>query len=229
MNYAVIFDFDGLLVDTETPEFQAWQEIYSEHGCSLSFSAWEVCIGTSVDAFDPILYLEEQVGGPVDRKVVADRHRNRFHELAYAEPLMDGVESVIGEANRLELKLAIGSSARREWIESHLADKGILPKFDCIKTSEDVQKVKPAPDLFLAVLQELKLPPERAIVLEDSRNGIKAARQAGIYAIAVPNPTTRQMTMDGANEVLDSLTDLDLGGTLRRVEAFHNGRSRRSA
>jgi len=223
MRRAVIFDFDGLLVDTETPEFEAWQEIYAQHGCVLHFSAWAACIGTSVDAFDPVAYLEQQAGVPVDRERVLSEHLKAFHELAYAEPLMPGVETSIAEAKRLGIFVAISSSAKREWIESHLKPKGILEEFDCIKTQEDVGRVKPDPELYLSVLDDLGVSPRRAIALEDSTNGIRAARRAGIYAIAVPNPTTKRLSMDGANEILDSLEDLDLEESFQRVRESRIG------
>ena len=214
----VIFDFDGLILETEVPALQAWQEIYQEYGCSLPISVWATRIGTSADAFNPYDYLEAQLGRPIDREHIHRKRSQRRNELVEAQSILPGVEGYIADAKRLDLKLGVVSSSSREWVIGHLSRLGIRTSFDAIKCSDDVQHTKPDPELYHAVLRELDLGAEQAIALEDSPNGILAAKRAGVFCIAVPNPVTRQLPLDQADLHLDSMADLPLEELLMRVQ-----------
>ena len=217
MIQALIMDFDGLILDTEGPAFQAWQEIFEEHGRSLPLSAWATWVGGSPDMFDPYAYLESQLGHAVDRDDIRRREREREDELIAAQPVVPGVEDYIREAGRLGLKLGLASSSDREWILGHLSRLGMETDFDSIKCADDVERAKPHPDLYLAVLQDLDVPASQALALEDSPNGITAAQAAGIFCVAVPNPLTRQLPIDRADLQLNSLADVRLEELLRQV------------
>jgi HAD superfamily hydrolase (TIGR01509 family) len=215
---ALIMDFDGLILDTEGPAYQSWLEIFEEYGAELPLSVWETWIGGSPHGFDPCGYLEGRVGRSVDREGLTRRALDREEELIEAKGVLPGVEEYIADAQRLGLKLGLASSSDCEWVFKYLEQLGLRDKFDCIKCADDVQKVKPAPDLYLAVLDGLVLPPQEAIALEDSPNGITSAQAAGLFCVAVPNALTLRLRTNHADLRLDSLEDLPLEELVRRVQ-----------
>ena len=206
----LIFDFDGLILDTETPVFQSWQELFQEQGCQLSLSDWADDIGRAEATFDFLVHLEHQLGRPVDRETLSAPRREREAQLIDQQPVRHGVREYLDRARQLGLKLGVASSSPCEWVTGHLSRLGLYEFFDCIRGADDVLATKPAPDLYLAVLEGLGLQTEEAIALEDSPNGITAAKQAGLCCVAVPNPLTRDLPVDHADLRLDSLADLDL-------------------
>ncbi len=214
---ALIFDFDGLILDTEGPIYRAWVEIYQELGADLPLSAWEAWVGGSPQGFDPCGYLESQLGWAVDRETLTERASDREEELILLESALPGVEEYIADARGLGLKLGVASSSDCPWVYRHLERLGLKGHFDSIKCAEDVKNVKPSPDLYLAVLDELSVDPEEAIALEDSPNGITAAQAASLFCVVVPNPLTSQMPTDHADLRLGSLADLPVEDLLSRV------------
>ncbi len=223
---ALIFDFDGLILDTEVPEFEAWQHIYRMHTCHLSFATWSACIGTSEPVFNPYEHLEAQVRRAINRDDVRAAHRERFMELVAAQSVLPGVKEYLIDAKRLGLKVGVASSSTREWVEGHLLRLGLSTCFDNIKCKDDVRRTKPDPELYLAALQTLQVPSDEAIALEDSPNGILAAKAAGLFCVAVPNALTRRMSLDRADLRLTSLTDLPLEGLLELHSASDEGKLR---
>jgi len=215
---AVIFDFDGLILDTEVPEFQTWQEIYGSHGCELPLSVWATGIGTSSDAFNPYDYLEAQVGRVIDREAIQQQRRQRYRELLKTQAVLPGVREYIAEAKRLGLRLAVASSSSREWVVGNLTEHGLSPHFDCIKCSDDVLRVKPDPALYQCAVDALELRPEEAVAFEDSPNGVTAAKRAGLFCVAVPNPLTRQLILTHADLQLASLAEMPLQRLLEHLE-----------
>jgi HAD superfamily hydrolase (TIGR01509 family) len=215
---AVIFDFDGLILDTEAPEFQTWQEIYCTHGCELPLSVWATGLGTSSDAFNPYDYLEVQVGRAIDREAIQLQRRQRYRELLKAQVVLPGVRECIAEAKRLGLRLGVASSSSRAWVVGNLTELGLSAHFDCIKCSDDVLRVKPDPALYQCAVDALGLRPEQAVAFEDSPNGITAAKRAGLFCVAVPNPLTRQLVLTHADLQLNSLAEIPLQQLLAHLE-----------
>ena len=213
----LIFDFDGLILETEGPIYQSWQEIYHSYGCHLPFDSWTNIIGTSDYEFEPITELERQYGAQLDRQALQARHRQLESEMIVTRPAMPGVQGYLNDAEGLGLKIGLASSSTCEWVTGHLDRLGLTHHFDCIKGSDDVHRTKPDPQLFLAVLDELELGADEAIVLEDSPNGVLAAKSAGIYCVAVPNGMTRGLKFDHADMRLESLEELPLEKLLRLV------------
>jgi HAD superfamily hydrolase (TIGR01509 family) len=214
----IIMDFDGLILDTEGPVYQSWIELYQEHGTNLPFEEWAAIIGTSnTEHFDPFKKLEAKIGRQLDRQALVPRRYARELELCYVQPILPGVLDVIGAAREMGLKLAIASSSSRQWVEGHLIRLGLDHYFKVVHTSDDVERTKPDPALYLLALRSLNLQPEEAIVFEDSPNGVAAAKAAGIFVVAVPNPVTRRLSLDHADLKLDSLTDLSLGEIISRA------------
>jgi HAD superfamily hydrolase (TIGR01509 family) len=218
MIQGIIFDFDGVILDTEMSAYETWLEIYQEYGCELPFSTWAICIGGSPQLFDPCEYLEEQIGRPVPREALRIRRRQKHIEFMSTQLAMQGVENTIRDAKRLGLKLGVASSSNHEWVDGHLARLGLLDFFESIKCREDVTHTKPDPALYLSVLNELGLQGEQAIALEDSPNGITAAQRAGMFCVAVPNHVTAQLSLEHADLHLTSLVDIPLEQLLTIVQ-----------
>ncbi|HTK06713.1 MAG TPA: HAD family hydrolase [Ktedonobacteraceae bacterium] len=214
---ALIFDFDGLIIDTEKTAYQSWQEIYVEHGCALPLETWAQCIGNA-DLFDPLDYLEELLGKPVSRDELSERRRLRHLELIEESVALPGVELYLQEAKRFALKLAVASSSPRSWVVQHLTRLGLLDYFDRLCCGDEVTNKKPDPELFLTALRFLELEPAEAIVLEDSPNGVRAANRAGIFSVAVPNPITGQLPLEHADLRLSSMAALPLQELLDLVQ-----------
>ena len=215
---ALIFDFDGLILDTESPEYQSWQEIYAEHACSLPLSKWGQLVGTA-NTFDPYAYLAEQSGRAVDRPSLQAKHRARVEELIESLSPLPGVEDYIADAKRLGLRLGVASSSRRDWVEGHLTRLGLVQHFDAITCADDVERVKPDPALYLKAAERLGVAPSLAVALEDSPNGALAAQRAGIYCVTVPNALTQQLVFAAGDMRLSSMDSLSLGALLDQVNA----------
>jgi HAD superfamily hydrolase (TIGR01509 family) len=213
---ALLFDFDGLIIDTETPSLASWRKLYDEHGQELTLERWSAAIGT-VGGFDPLAHLEE-LAGPIDREAV--RARRLEHDLALCdvEELRPGVLDYLEEARRRGLATAIVSSATRRWIDRHLTRLERAEHFDAIVTADgDVARAKPLPVLYLEALAELGVAADDAVAFEDSPNGVRAAKAAGLFCVAVPNSVTAALGLDEADVVVPSLTELPLERLLRMV------------
>jgi HAD superfamily hydrolase (TIGR01509 family) len=217
---ALIFDFDGLILDTETPEFVTWQAFYRQHGHELPAERWGSIVGGhGAVHFDAAEHLAELTRDGADAAVLRARHRAENEALILAQPVLPGVVDLLDEARRLCLGLAIASSSPHSWVDSHLARLGLDGRFDSVICRDDVPagRTKPHPDLFLKALQALKVAADEAIVFEDSPNGVKAARAAGIFVVAVPNPTTALLKMDDADLTLESLATFSLKDLVSQV------------
>jgi HAD superfamily hydrolase (TIGR01509 family) len=210
MIQSLIFDFDGLILDTETPLFRSWQEIFHKHGCDLSVEDWATSLDRSFEPVDPVACLERHLGYPVDRQAIHARRIQREFELLATERPLPGVEQMLAEAQKLRLKLAVASNSDRDWVTDHLTRLGLWARFDSILCADDGLRTKPDPALYLAALDELGVQADQAIAFEDSPGGILAAKRAHIYCVAVPNLVTRSLLMSQADVELTSLAELPL-------------------
>lgn len=221
MIQALIFDFDGLILDTETPEFVCWQNIYREHGFDFPHDRWGAIIGGSGHSdFDAAEHLSHLSQGRLDSAALRARNLTESHQIILNQGPLPGVVEYLQDAKRLGLKLAIASSSPRSWVDDHAKRIGVFDYFDHVITADDVAigRTKPNPDLFLTALKRLQVQKEAAIVFEDSPNGVKAANRAGIFVVAVPNSVTGTLSLTDANLVLSSLTELSLSELLDKVK-----------
>jgi HAD superfamily hydrolase (TIGR01509 family) len=216
---AVLFDFDGLILDTETAEFQSWQETYREYGQELDVEVYAQCIGrgASDQEFKPIDHLQELLGHSLDINAVAAKRRKRNLDLIDAQSALPGVTDYIDTAKLLGLRVGLASSSPRSWVSTHLNHLELLDRFDTIRTADDVVRAKPYPELYLRALADLQVSADEAIALEDSPNGVAAAVAAGIYTVWVPNSVTRLLDCYGYDLRLDSLADLPLADLIEGV------------
>jgi len=215
---ALIFDFDGLILDTEGPIYRSWKEVYEAHGVSLPFELWVKTVGSSNQAFHPQLHLEERLGRKLPAGVI-DRRVERRVELVLEQPLLPGVADLVADASAAGLKLGVASSSSRDWVTGHLKRLGLLDRFDCIRSRDDVEHVKPEPDLYIGVLECLGVGAAEAVAIEDSPNGIVAAKRAGLRCVAVPNPITAGLDLGQADLQLTSLAEVTLPALLERMIA----------
>jgi HAD superfamily hydrolase (TIGR01509 family) len=218
---AFLFDFDGLILDTEYASRAGWERLYREHGHELPTDLWATLVGTTHAPWDPMTHLEELVGEPLEREALNERRY--AHELALieAEELRPGISDYLAVARRHGLKRAIVSSSTRAWVDMHLERLEEAIGWDAICTADrDPARAKPRPVLYLEALAALGVAADEAVAFEDSPNGVRAAKAAGVFCIAVPNEVTRDLGLEeaGADLVLDSLSDLPPEALFSRLE-----------
>jgi HAD superfamily hydrolase (TIGR01509 family) len=211
---ALIFDFDGTIIDSETPVFEGWKQTYAEHGHELPLERYVEIIGTAAHSFDPHAHLEGLIGRRLDREQLTAERQLKHRAVIYSNDTLPGVRAWIEEATALRMPLAIASSSQQWWVDSNLDRLKLREKFKVLRTREMVAAAKPAPDLFLAALDGLGLKPHEAIVIEDSAHGVTAAKAAGLFTIAVPNPVTAALDFSGADLVVKSLAELPMATAL---------------
>ena len=214
---ALIFDFDGLIVDTESIGVNLFEKAFSKVGLTFDIEGFVKLVGTaSGGLYDPWTIYADHTGKYSPQEVREHYDKQVDEGVKQAEPL-EGVLDLIDEAKAKGILLAVGSSSSKAWVYPKLEHFGILDKFDTIVTCDDVAEAKPAPDIFLEVLDRLQVDPENALVLEDSSNGTIAANRAGIRVVVVPNAVTRREDHSRATCILPSLKNLRLADYFQMI------------
>jgi HAD superfamily hydrolase (TIGR01509 family) len=216
---AVVFDFDGLVFDSETHAFEAVREVMAEHGVEVTLDFWGGVVGHAADFFDPSEYLERHTGVRVPREELEERQGRLFYERIRGQGPLPGVEEALTAARDLRLKIGLASNSTREWVEGQLETLGLRHYFDCVRTADDVERRKPEPDVYLRVLECLGASPRRAVAFEDSPTGATAARRAGLYCVIVPNAITAALEFGEHHLRLDSLLGAEMAELLERIVA----------
>jgi HAD superfamily hydrolase (TIGR01509 family) len=214
---SLIFDFDGIIIDTETPDFLTWEETFQGYGVELDRSWWTQFIGGSSRRMEVCTLLQDLVGRAVDCPDLIASRRRRYVEVVESNPLLPGVLEYLESAKDLGLKLAIASSSGHDWVDGHLERRGLSHYFDSVNCADDVARVKPDPELYLLAAANLGTVPGNTLVIEDSANGVTAAKSAGAYCVAVPNPMTRDLPVSHADLRLEALSDMTLPALLARA------------
>jgi putative hydrolase of the HAD superfamily len=210
MPEAILFDFDGLILDTEVPIYEAWRENFLAFGHDLPLEVYAACVGSNFGAFDPKRHLESLTRSTIDwTNWDTDRERDALARTHRLDPF-PGVLALLDDADAAGVPCAVASSSPRDWVEGHLDRLGILHRFVLTRCLDDVRAPKPAPDLFLAAAKGLGIDPAAAVVLEDSLNGLRAALAAGVDCIVVPNRITSHLEFAGAAAILDSLEGITI-------------------
>ncbi len=208
---ALLFDFDGLILDTESPDFQVWKEVYADYGHELTVGLWAQNVGGSwLSRYNPYDHLEELLGCSIDRNAVKAGYKARAREIILEQPILPGVQDYIKEAKEMGIKVGVASSSDHAWVDGNLERLGLLHEFEVVVCAEDVENIKPHPELFLTAAARLNASPARTIVLEDSPNGARAAHDAGTFCVVVPNPLTAQLPFDHGHLHLNALSDVPL-------------------
>jgi HAD superfamily hydrolase (TIGR01509 family) len=203
-----VFDFDGLICDTETSSYETAREIYAEHGVELTIECWQDRIGTHGRHW--LADLEAAVGHLSNFDALVERRRLAHHERLLAEQALPGVADFTERAVRAGLVLAVASSSSVEWVTDHLERLGLLARFRAISTSENGVPAKPEPEVYRRALSAIEVEPQDAVAFEDSPNGIAAAKAAGLHCIAVPNRMTSGLDLSAADVVVSSFLEVDL-------------------
>jgi HAD superfamily hydrolase (TIGR01509 family) len=217
---ALIFDFDGLILDTETCTYEATAGIFAEHGETLDLAWWHSIIG-SADHPHWSEVLAERLGRPIDRAALVARREERRLRVLRALLPRAGVVELLEAALAEGIPVAVASSSALDWVGGHLERLGLRASFAAVVTRDDVSddgaRTKPAPDLFLLAAERLGVEPARCVAFEDSPNGVVAARAAGMVVVAVPGPMTTGLDMSAADLVVPSLAGIDLAGFRKLV------------
>jgi HAD superfamily hydrolase (TIGR01509 family) len=204
-----LFDFDGVIVDSEWIMYQVWDELFQEHECPLPIDLWLDGVGAE-DAFDPAEYLCSYVGGGLHADELRARAWQEIHTRMRAAQPRPGVRRLLEEARARGVRVAVASSGPRDWIERYLSHYGIAELFHAIVCKEDVEQVKPAPDVFLAAARALGVAPEEAVAIEDSPHGLAAAQAAGVACVVAPSRITEADEFEGADLVVPSPAAISL-------------------
>ena len=223
---AFLFDFDGLILDTETASRAGWRWLYEQHGQRLPDDLWITVVGTH-GSWNIWEHLDELVGAPVDREVWNERRYAHELSLLEAEELRPGILDYVAFAGEHGLKRAIVSSASRRWIDMHLERLEQAVGWDAIITADrDAARAKPNPTMYLEALETLGVRADEAVVFEDSPNGVRAGKAAGIFVVGIPNDVTRDTGLEGADLVLESLAELPPEQLVQRADRRGDERAR---
>jgi HAD superfamily hydrolase (TIGR01509 family) len=210
MSRALIFDFDGLIADTESAIYEGWAGVFAAHGEELSLADYVQCVGSTFGQFDPMAELERRLDRPLvwepllaaKDEVIRSRHRGL--------PALPGVRELLEEASAAGVPCAVASSSSADWVRPWLETLGLDGAFQAVWTRDRVSEVKPSPELFLKAAADLGLAPGQCVVLEDSRNGLRAAQRAGTPCVIVPSPVTRGSDFTGARCILPTLAGISV-------------------
>jgi putative hydrolase of the HAD superfamily len=214
---AVIFDFDGIVLDSETPEYESHRRIYERCGASLTVDEWCGVIGTWSEGHDEQWFTrlcERSPRAPARDAYFAERRRI-FDEIVPADP-MRGIGELLAALQRAAVPIAIASSAPARWVVAAVERLRIRPLFGAVVTGDEVAHRKPAPDVYLEAARRLRVDPARSIAIEDSSPGLAAARAAGMKTIVIPHWLTERHDLSGADLTVAHAGEL----TLDRLSAL---------
>jgi HAD superfamily hydrolase (TIGR01509 family) len=196
----VIFDFDGVILDSETSEFESHRRVYEQCGAELTAEEWCGQIGTWSPGLEDRWHavLCERSPRPLDRETFEREKRRIFQELVPREP-MRGIRELLTALAAAGIPRAIASSGPARWVVPAIDGLALTPLFEAIVTGDDIVRRKPAPDGYLEAARRLGANPARSIAIEDSGPGIVAARAAGMKTVAIPHPLTEGHDLTGAD------------------------------
>jgi HAD superfamily hydrolase (TIGR01509 family) len=211
----LVFDFDGTMLDTEWPAYQAAAELWAEHGIELTVQEWAWRIGTAGHD-NPFDELQQRLGRRLD-PALNERRIARKNELTDEAPLNPGVLAWLDEAHARQLPVGIASSSPLSWIERNLDRLALRDRFGCFACCDERMPAKPDPTSYRHVVEQLGGDPALSVAVEDSEHGVRAARHAGLFVVAVPHDLTAHMDLSDADLVVASLEEVSLGDALERA------------
>jgi HAD superfamily hydrolase (TIGR01509 family) len=206
---ALVFDFDGLIVDTENPGFISWEEVYQEFGTTLGIDDWRHATGY-VGGFDPAIHLEQILGRRLDWSQLMPKREARNWELTLQAKVLPGIEQLLLSARERRLRVGVASNSENGWVEGGLRRLGLRDYVDTVVSRDMVMNPKPAPDIYLKTVQTLQVEPSHAVALEDSEPGCRAAKRAGLKAVAIPNRFSERQDLTIADLIVRSATELSV-------------------
>lgn len=214
---AVIFDFDGIVLDSETPEYESHRRIYERCGVDLTVAEWCAAIGLWTEGHDERRFetLCRLANAPPTRDQYHAERRRIFAELIPGEP-MPGIRDLLGALRDANIPTAIASTAPSRWVVQAAERIGVSGLFRAVVTGDQVARRKPAPDVYLEAARRLGVDPAGSVAIEDSGPGIAAARAAGMPTIAIPHWLTASHDLSGADLRVSNAAELTID-RLRQV------------
>ena len=206
---ALIFDFDGLIVDTEKPGFDSWNELYADFGQKLTLDDWRGATGY-VGGFDPGVHLEGLLGRKLDWENLVPRRDARNWELTIKQGVLPGIRELMLAAVSAGLPIGVASNSGFGWVNDGLERLGLRDLVSAVVTRDMVLNPKPAPDVYLKAAETLQVSPTCSIALEDSEPGCRAAKAAGMRAVAIPNQFSERQDLSVADLIVPSAKALSL-------------------
>ena len=210
MMKAIIFDFDGTIIDTETAWYVVFKNAYEQYGVDLSLETYSQCLGTSLKSFNPYTYLTTHYNISLDLEQFRTSIRSNYEKLIEKETIRPGILNLLQQAKQAGLKIGLASSSHREWIDKFVNLLGLDGYFECYCTADTVENVKPDPELYLQALQQLGVQAHEALAIEDSPNGARAAVAAGLHTIVIKNTITKQLPFSKGHHTLECLEQTSL-------------------
>jgi putative hydrolase of the HAD superfamily len=207
---AAVFDFDGLIIDSEWAIYQTACAAFAEHGHDLTVEAWGTIVGLGDDDDEAAwTTLCEAMGIELDNAAFSATHAAQDRSNRDSLPLMPGVEVLVDSLVVEGVPIGVASSSSLDWLDRHLGRLGVRPHFGAVIGADVVGGVgKPAPDVYLRACADLGADPGCSVALEDSAHGVAAAKAAGMAVVAVPGVLTRAHDLSRADLVVGSLTEL---------------------
>ena len=206
---ALVFDYDGLMVDTETCEYLVWKKVFEDHGQRLEVADWAHIVGTA-DLVQLYKELEVLSGAALDRERVERERVEHYHRLFEGMQLLPGVRALFDQAQAQGWAIGVASNSTVAWVSKGLERYGLASRVQALRGRDTAARPKPHPDPYLEVLAELGAEPTLSYAFEDSATGVTAARAAGMRVVAVPNDLTRGHDLSRAHVVLESLEQFRL-------------------
>jgi HAD superfamily hydrolase (TIGR01509 family) len=204
---AVLFDFDGIIVDTEWAIYESWRRLFETHGHPLPLDIYNRCIGSDFESWSPKTHLEDLTSRDFDWHDLDESRNTRIRAELEGSDALPGVRESLQSLAAHNIPAAVVSSSSHDWVDGWIARLGLSAAFTTSVCRGDAPRIKPAPDLFLEAARRLDLPPAECLVVEDSVNGIRAATNAGMPTIAIPNRVTEGCDFSEAGHILPSLTE----------------------
>ncbi|NOV01511.1 HAD-IA family hydrolase [Paenibacillus sp. LMG 31457] len=211
---AIVFDFDGLIIDTETVWYLAFKEVFQGYNVNFPLEVFVKCIGTDDTALN--VFIEEKLGIEsieIIMNLAKENHKVKMELL----DIREGVKDYLIEAKNLGLKIGLASSSSREWVEGFLKQLQIIDYFEVIKTGDEVEKVKPDPTLYIKTLDALNIKADEAVAFEDSANGARAAIAAGLKCVIVPNEVTKEINFEKFHLRINSMSEMGLAQVISHI------------
>lgn len=209
---ALVFDFDGLIFDTETAIIDACELMHHRAGKTFSRELAHEAVGRAALHYDQWAAF----GAGADRAALDLEHRRVTQELLAKQSVLPGIIDYLREGKNRGLKIGLASNSDHAHVEGHLARLGLLDRFDYLRCIEDVPAGKPEPHLYRAVIEKFGVAGNEAIAFEDSEHGATAAKRAGLWCVAVPGPSSVNHDLAHADLILKSLADRPLTELLKK-------------
>jgi HAD superfamily hydrolase (TIGR01509 family) len=209
---ALVFDFDGLIFDTETSLIDACELIHRQAGKNFSRQLAHEAVGRAALHYDQWAAFGDQA----DRASLEQDLKRLNQEFLSKQSVLPGVKDYLREGKNRGLKIGLASNSDHEHVEGHLTRLGLLEQFDYLRCIEDVPAGKPEPHLYRAVIEHFGVAGNEAIAFEDSEHGATSAKRAGLWCVAVPGPSSANHNLAHADLILKSLTDKPLSELLQK-------------